>query len=272
MDIKYCFKTQIVDECNLNCRGCDHFSPISDVWHQPLDDFIKMIKTLRKSVGNNIREIELYGGEPLLHEKLYEMLMAVKVMFGKAITISVETNGILLDDFLKKNKRLQCDNTFEYQITEYKPTKGIVNELSNKYPNIHIFETKHTPKELSTNTGIHKDTMFNVNIRKEKLFSNIDNIYHNCYCKAYESNSLCLRNWMISPCPLVMCMDIFDKRFDEHYREEINYVKVSDDLTKDDLYRLANYPCENCKRCGNVVYGFPYEKSKKTRDEWQVNV
>jgi len=270
VDIKYCFKTQIVDECNLNCRGCDHFSPIADVWHQPLDDFINMIKTLRKSVGNNIREIELYGGEPLLHENLYEMMMAVKVLFGNKITISLETNGILLDSFLTKNKRLREDSSFEYQITEYKPTQGIVKQLSEKYPNITIFESKLTPKELPTNESIHKDTMFNVNMREEKLQTNILPIYKSCYCKAYEKNSMCLRNWMLSPCPLVMCMDIFDKVFHENYREDCNYIKVTENLTADDLYKIANYPCEHCRRCGNVVYGFPYEKSTKRRNEWQV--
>ena len=46
MDVKYCLKTQIVDECNLNCKGCDHFAPLAKKWHQPLDDFIKMMKSL----------------------------------------------------------------------------------------------------------------------------------------------------------------------------------------------------------------------------------
>ena len=103
MDIKYCFKIQIVDECNLNCRGCDHFAPIAKVWHQPVSDYINMIKTLKQTVGNNIKEIELYGGEPLLHEKFYEILLATEVVFPQDVIISVETNGILLDKFLQKN-------------------------------------------------------------------------------------------------------------------------------------------------------------------------
>ena len=56
----------LVNHCNLNCKGCDHFAPLAKKWHQPLDDFIKMMKTIKDTVGNHIKEIELYGGESLL--------------------------------------------------------------------------------------------------------------------------------------------------------------------------------------------------------------
>jgi len=270
MDVKYCFKTQIVDECNLNCRGCDHFSPIAKQWHQPLYDYINMIKMLRKTVHPYIKEIELYGGEPLLHENLYEMLMATKVVFKDTIILSVESNGILLDKFLQRNKKLQTDISIEYQITEYLPTKGIVKQLQQKYPKLVIFESKHTPKELLTNHYIHKDTMFNVDMRKEKLTENIEQIYNNCYCKSYEEHSMCLRNWQLSPCPLVMCMDIFDNVYNENYRNRQDYVMVDENLTVEKLDKIAHYPCENCKRCGNVKYGFDYCVSKKERKEWQL--
>ena len=269
-NIKYCFKTQIVDECNLNCRGCDHFAPIAKKWHQPLNDFINMMKMLRKTVWKNIKEIELYGGEPLLHENFYEMLMAMKVLFGNSIILSVETNGILLENFFRKYKNLQTDKTIEYQVTEYVPTKGIVKELQSKFPNLVIFETKHTPMELDTNKFVHKDTMFNVNLRKEKNDINVLNRYKHCYCKSYESHSMCLRNWYLSPCPLFMCIDIFDDIFDEKYRNKEDYVEINETLTSDDLYKIAHMPCENCKRCGQIKYGFEYEISKKNRSEWQL--
>ena len=271
MDIKYCFKTQIVDECNLNCRGCDHFAPIAKVWHQPVSDYINMIKTLKQTVGNNIKEIELYGGEPLLHEKFYEILLATEVVFPQDIIISVETNGILLDKFLQKNPRLLKDSRIEYQITEYLPTKGIVDRLNEKYPQLTIFRSKHTPLELDSNNHCWKDSMFNVNIRKEKI-SNVNplEIYNNCYCKSFEEHSMCLRNWKLSPCPIVMCMDIFDNYFGEEYCEASNYVRLDNELCDENLDKIAHYPCENCKRCGNIVYGFPYQKSNKQRCEWQV--
>lgn len=270
MDVKYCLKTQIVDECNLNCKGCDHFAPLAKKWHQPLDDFTKMMKTIKDTVGNHIKEIELYGGEPLLHEQLYEMILVIKVLFDDSIAITIETNGILLDKFFQKHKDLINDEKIEIKITEYKSTKGIINKLKKKYFNNDIYQAKMLDKELElTNHSSYKENLFNVNINKEpKQF--VDDIYKNCYVKCEEKDSLCLRNWVLSPCPMTMCLQIFDEYFHEQYDSKFNHIKVSKDLSVKDLDKMAHYPCDFCKRCGNVIYGIPYNISKKERKEWQM--
>ena len=270
MDVKYCLKTQIVDECNLNCKGCDHFAPLAKPWHQSLPDFVDMIKTIRNTVGDNIKEIELYGGEPLLHQQLYEMILVLKVLFGNKIVISIETNGILLDKFLQHHKDLINDSKIEFKITEYKATKGIVNKLKRKYLNNDIYQAKMLDKELKlTNHSTYKENLFNVNINKTKQLS-VGSIYKNCYVKCEEEDSLCLRNWILSPCPMTMCLNIFDEYFHEQYDSNLNHIKVSKDLSVKDLDRMAHYPCDFCKRCGNVIYGIPYDISKKDRKEWQT--
>lgn len=273
MDVKYCLKTQIVDECNLNCKGCDHFAPLAKPWHQSLPDFVDMIKTIRNTVGDNIKEIELYGGEPLLHEQLYEMILVLKVLFGNKIVISIETNGILLDKFLQHHKDLIDDNKIEFKITEYKATKGIIDKLKKKYLNNDIYQAAMLKNEIKLADDItYKENMFNVNIsdKQEKNEEIIFNTYKNCYCKSEEENSLCLRNWILSPCPMTMCLNIFDEYFHEQYDSNLNHIKVSKDLSVKDLDRMAHYPCDFCKRCGNVIYGIPYDISKKERVEWQI--
>jgi hypothetical protein len=196
------------------------------------------------------------------------MLIAVQILFPKNVILSVETNGILLDEFFQKHKDLQKNERIEYQITEYLPTKGIVDRLKEKYPNLVIFRSKHTPIELGTNQFCYKTCMFNINLQyKEK--DNPWEIYKKCYCKSFEAHSVCLRNWKLSPCPLVMCIDVFDRYFNEHFFNNMNYVNLND-LTIEKLYQIAHYPCEHCKQCGNVVYGFPYKKSEKKKSEWVV--
>jgi organic radical activating enzyme len=273
MDVKYCLKTQIVDECNLNCKGCDHFAPLAKPWHQSLPDFVDMIKTIRNTVGDNIKEIELYGGEPLLHQQLYEMILVLKVLFGNKIVISIETNGILLDKFLQHHKDLIDDNKIEFKITEYKATKGIIDKLKKKYLNNDIYQAAMLKNEIKLADDItYKENMFNVNINKTKETdtNKILNIYKNCYCKSEEEDSLCLRNWVLSPCPMTMCLNIFDNFFNEQYDSEKNHIIVTNNLSKKDLDKMAHYPCDFCKRCGNVVYGIPYGISKKERVEWQI--
>lgn len=270
MDVKYCLKTQIVDECNLNCKGCDHFAPLAKPWHQPLVDFVNMMKTVRNTIGNNIKEIELYGGEPLLHEQLYEMILVLKVLFNNEIIISIETNGILLNNFLQSHKNVINDNKIEIKITEYKSTKGIVNRLKNNYLHNNIYQAKMLNKELElTNHFSYKENLFNVNINKKQNEQIID-VYNNCYVKCEEKDSLCLRDWILSPCPMTMCLNIFDDFFNEQYDNKNNHVVVTDKLSVKDLDKMAHYPCDFCKRCGNIIYGIPYGISKKDRKEWQM--
>lgn len=130
----------LINHCNLNCKVCDHFAPIAKPWHQPLNDFIEMMKQLIICVGKDkIKEIELYGGEPTLHENLYKIMMATKVLVLKETTIAIETNGILLDNFLSSHKDLQSTNRYEYKITEYLPTAGIVDKLRKKISQFEYF-------------------------------------------------------------------------------------------------------------------------------------
>lgn len=267
MDVKYCLKTQIVDECNLNCKGCDHFAPLAKPWHQPLNDFIEMMKQLIICVGKDkIKEIELYGGEPTLHENLYEIMMATKVLVLKETTIAIETNGILLDKFLSSHKDLQSTNRYEYKITEYLPTAGIVDKLRKKYPNLNIFNAEKTPNEIERNNACYKTEMFNVNLGLGSK-TNIEENYNHCYCKSYEEHSVCLRNWEISPCPLVMCMDIFNDCFKKNIEKSSVSLK-SGDFNLSCLDKIAHQPCNNCKYCGNIVYGIPYSISRKKQEEW----
>jgi len=65
-------------------------------------------------------------------------------------------------------------------------------------------------------------------------------------------------------------LNIFDNFFNEQYDSEKNHIIVTNNLSKKDLDKMAHYPCDFCKRCGNVIYGIPYDISKKDRKEWQI--
>ena len=55
----------VVGHCNLNCKGCSHFSNIQKKEFADLATFEKDISMLKK-LFSEIRLINLLGGEPLL--------------------------------------------------------------------------------------------------------------------------------------------------------------------------------------------------------------
>ena len=60
---------ELVGNCNLNCKGCNHFSPIAEKGELDCDAFRKDINQLYKVLGDCIHSINLLGGEPLMHSK-----------------------------------------------------------------------------------------------------------------------------------------------------------------------------------------------------------
>jgi hypothetical protein len=87
-------ETHLADHCNLNCKGCGHFSSLSPEHFTDLDAYEQDIRRLRELVAN-VRDFRLLGGEPLLHPQVTRFLEVTRRSFPEA-TLRVVTNGLLL--------------------------------------------------------------------------------------------------------------------------------------------------------------------------------
>jgi hypothetical protein len=85
---------KLTDHCNLNCIGCNVFSPISERRFLDVGRYTDDVKRLRKILGNTLN-IVLMGGEPLLHPDIVELFYTTRRLLKKA-EISVVTNGVLM--------------------------------------------------------------------------------------------------------------------------------------------------------------------------------
>ena len=43
---------QIVNHCNLNCSGCNHFSPLADPYYMSLEEFEDNLKLVKAKLFN----------------------------------------------------------------------------------------------------------------------------------------------------------------------------------------------------------------------------
>ena len=87
------FYVTLADHCNLNCKYCDHFSPLAE---KRFIDIKKLRKDLKRfsslvSIGN----VGLMGGEPLLHPEIVQILNMTRQVLSKT-HLAVFTNAILL--------------------------------------------------------------------------------------------------------------------------------------------------------------------------------
>lgn len=83
----------VTEHCNLTCVGCDHDSPAAPAKMVDVEVFRKDLIAFR-DVGR-VRELRILGGEPLLHNKLVELLQIARSV-GLADKVVVFTNGVLL--------------------------------------------------------------------------------------------------------------------------------------------------------------------------------
>ena len=85
----------IVSHCNLNCKGCNHFSPIIPEEFITLEEFARDIRRLAEILSTKIRKIGLLGGEPLLHPQIADLVRLSREAFPHP-EIEIMTNGLLL--------------------------------------------------------------------------------------------------------------------------------------------------------------------------------
>ena len=48
-------EVHLVDHCNLNCKGCGHFSLIGEVWFADLDKYVQDMSQLKRLFFINSR-------------------------------------------------------------------------------------------------------------------------------------------------------------------------------------------------------------------------
>ena len=107
----------LADHCNLNCKGCGHFSPVASERFIDLDQLSTDLHRLSHLFGN-IEMIRLMGGEPLLHPAITEAI-AVSRKFLPRADIRLVTNGILLPKMNEGFWRALNDNGVGIDLTKY---------------------------------------------------------------------------------------------------------------------------------------------------------
>lgn len=250
----------ILDHCNLKCKGCDHFACIADPYivspetiHRDLDRLAEIFH------GDYIMRIAIMGGEPLLHPDLLEIIKDVRNHFPYS-TIRLTTNGILL---------LQQDQEFWDVCRNNKIT--IVN---TKYPiNLDFDKMKKKAEEENvkfmhfegTGEGCVK-TSFKKCIDLEGQ-NNPVNSFAECHISNYGNF---LMEGKLYGCPFsCQSFRIFNKKFNQKLRlTENDFLDIYKIKDMQEVIDFAARPKFYCRYCSGKINGFEWEHSKGNINEW----
>ena len=110
-------EVHVTEHCNLNCKGCNHFSSIAGEEYLDPGQFEKDFRRLAE-LSKTYFTIKILGGEPLLHPRITEFFDIARKYFPTT-PIQVTTNGILLTG-LQENFWQSCRrNNITVSVSQY---------------------------------------------------------------------------------------------------------------------------------------------------------
>ena len=247
-------ETHITDHCNLNCKACRHFSPISGESFRDLKLFTKDMKRMQE-LFSNIRIIRLMGGEPLLHRGVADFLLVTREAFPRA-EIHLVTNGILLP---------KMNDLFWESCAECKVILDVT-----RYPiNLNL----QSIRELSRKNGVilfesPLVTKFHQYHMNRKGDSDTKETFKACrqvsYCPFLDSN-----NGRLYLCPVSASVEIYSKHFnDDIALSDKNFISIYGNVTSQDIFRFLNRSIPFCGYCTTKKTLFDWTRSRLVKEEW----
>lgn len=251
----------ILDHCNLRCKGCDHFACIADPYFVPYETIKRDVERISKIFhGDYIMQFGVMGGEPLLHPDLLEILKVIRSQFENA-RISVYTNGILLMKQKKEFWRVLRENNIGIMQTHYPihlDFKGIAERAKNENVIYDYYQF----------TG------------EKKLFKKVVNLkgtgdpvesFAKCHISNYGNF---LMEGKLYGCPF-SCQSnrIFNKKFNQNLRmTEMDYLDIYKENDMQKFFSFSAKPKFYCRYCDGLRENILWERSKGQIEEWAEEV
>ncbi|MCM1377519.1 MAG: radical SAM protein [Clostridium sp.] len=245
----------LTDHCNLNCKGCTHYSPLVDAdSREPLERVIDSMEKLGRLNDGRVEECYLIGGETLLYPWLEESMEALRKNFPNA-TLKIFTNGLLIprmtESFWKKARELDI----VLAITRY-PVKF-------DYDASEVICRKNRVRcEIFGDRSL-ADSFFKFGLDPEGKQN--PRIAH---FKCYNSTCTSVVGGRVYPCSISACVGHLNLRFGTQYKHlRGDYLEIDkiQNLSEIDRMRKKAVPfCRYCKAAEEVKYG----PSHRELSEW----
>lgn len=242
----------IIDVCNLNCKGCNHYSPIFEKKYPNVDVRIRDVERIVE-LYDAIVAFGLIGGEPFLSPDIEEYIKRTRNLLPKT-EIEMVTNGLLIPKL--DSRILECikDNNITISISQYVPTLKIIDKIKSRleeYNIDYVLKSAMSKKKFYKTLSLKKDSIY------EK--------------KCISRGCINICDGKIAKCPSVLYIDELNKKFDVEFPNEGIYSLDSfSDGRELNLALEKRIPL--CEHCINYQIDWePCSKEQKLEDFVVVN-
>lgn len=219
----------LADHCNLNCKGCSHFSNlVPEPVFADYEQFQKDIKRLTE-LFDNIRAFFFLGGEPLLNQEAARFLYSAREAFPYTM-LNLVSNGLLVmkmnDSLIRAMRETGCELSISnYDCLETEKIELFLQERGIGY-------------DLRQGKGSF------IKYLNTKGDGN-EEVYQRCgrkYCTF-------LRNGRIAACAQPFTIKYFNQYFQEHFSDEGSISLYEKGMDGRKLLEYLEKPMDACRFC-----------------------
>ena len=245
----------VTDFCNLNCKGCSHYSPLAPKEFESLSSLEKSMRCISSAKNRKlIEEVYLIGGETLLYPRLKEAMRMARKYFPEA-RLSIFTNGILIpkldDEFWQICRETDC----VMAITRY-PLRVDYDKLEK------LCHDNGVKTEIFGDRSL-KDSFFKLPLDSRK---NQNPRLSHFRCCAF--GCVTVDGGKIFPCSQSACVRHLNNMFGTDFKwEEGDFIDVEKLRDVREILRLRNRPVPFCGYCRHQTFT-PYGPSRRQLSEW----
>lgn len=253
------FEVHLTEHCNLNCKGCSHFSPLAKEEFVDLEEYSNDLYQLSKLFNGEVEYIHLMGGEPLLNPNIEEIFDITRKAFPVG-HLQLITNGILLSS-MKDSFWENCQkNSIEIMPTRYPINISYDENIKKK-------AEKYNLHYQIYNMGDAQKSLYSFKL-SEYGGEAIDYNFYRC-----EMANICinLSHGKLYPCVFPAYVHHLNDYFNTNFIVSTNDgVDIYTAKSGKEIMEKLSHPIPFCKYCKvrEREYGIPYEISTKKRNEW----
>lgn len=241
----------VVNHCNLNCKGCDHFAPLAKEKYPNVEQYEILLKRLKHILHDRkVLRFNLMGGEPLLHPQIEDFCRITREIFPES-QVCLVTNGLLLK--AKQNLKNICEEyDVKIKITNY-------HDKNKKF-----YKTNLDEKGQYDTYKYCNNRSMNVNEIKKNVSEEMFDFYTDFPCTQLNMNGDYFS--CIIPANVHLLNDYFGTEFKPMENEDyVNIFSIDDaqpiiDMNKKDKISFCRY----CAKRDIVDWGI----SDKNESEW----
>ena len=249
----------LADHCNLNCRGCDNFSPLSPEVFADIAVFERDCVRISALSNGCVQEIQLLGGEPLLHPQVADFMRIARKYFP-SVRIKMVSNGILLPKQTEAFWNACKQYDIEILVTKY-PIKINYEEIRQ------IAEKQGVKFDFYGNTA---EIAVNMQCLPLDLAGGQD--ARDSFLRCSRANRcVSLDNGRIYTCSLIPYVKYFNAHFGKNLPvTENDYKDIYKVKNMDELLNFLCRPMPFCRFCNQrgILLDIGYGVSKKEINEW----